>query len=135
MFHTYYNPHSALRHIATMARARFRSKLWNAWSLPFLLTGALTIGILQIVSVHVHQHRLFGPMMATIDGFLQPSTIITGEPHYYMVFSTSCSDLQHWQSMVFFYHAYKVGQPGNVVRFRSSESRFLGTNSPLLATL
>ena len=40
-------------------------------------------------------------------------------PDYYMVFSTSCSDQQHWESLVFFYHAYRVGQPGNVTRILS----------------
>lgn len=37
-------------------------------------------------------------------------------PHYYMIFSSSCVPLQHWQSYLLFYSAYKVGQPGNVVR-------------------
>jgi len=46
----------------------------------------------------------------------QPSS---STPDYYMVFSTSCSDQQHWESMVFFYHAYKVRQPGNVTRILS----------------
>jgi hypothetical protein len=40
----------------------------------------------------------------------------TTSPHYYMVFSTSCSPQQHWESLVFFYHAFRVGQPGNVTR-------------------
>lgn len=40
-------------------------------------------------------------------------------PNYYMVFSSSCSPQQHWESLVFFYHAYKVGQPGNVTRILS----------------
>lgn len=37
-------------------------------------------------------------------------------PQYHVVFSTSCSDQQHWESMVFFYHAFKVRQPGTVTR-------------------
>jgi hypothetical protein len=40
-------------------------------------------------------------------------------PDYYMVFSSSCSPQQHWESFVFFYHAFKVGQPGNVTRILS----------------
>lgn len=40
-------------------------------------------------------------------------------PDYYMVFSTSCSPQQNWESFVFFYHAYKVNQPGNVTRIAS----------------
>ncbi|KAI2495018.1 hypothetical protein MHU86_19493 [Fragilaria crotonensis] len=38
---------------------------------------------------------------------------------YHIVFSTSCSDQQHWESYVLFYHAYKVGQHGNVTRLLS----------------
>jgi hypothetical protein len=38
---------------------------------------------------------------------------------YHVVFSTSCTDQQHWESMVFFYHAYKVHQPGTVTRIVS----------------
>lgn len=48
-----------------------------------------------------------------------PAQTETVEPHYYMVFSTSCTDQQHWESLVFFYHAYKVGQRGNVTRILS----------------
>ena len=40
-------------------------------------------------------------------------------PDYYMVFSTSCNLQQDWESFVFFYHAFKVGQPGNVTRILS----------------
>ena len=47
---------------------------------------------------------------------IQPTT---PEPEYYMVFSTSCSPQQHWESLVFFYHAHKVGQPGSVTRIVS----------------
>jgi hypothetical protein len=39
--------------------------------------------------------------------------------NYHVVFSTSCTDQQHWESMVFFYHAYKVQQPGTVTRIVS----------------
>jgi hypothetical protein len=38
-----------------------------------------------------------------------------GRPRYHLVFSTSCGRQQDWESFVFFYHAYKVRQPGNVV--------------------
>ena len=41
------------------------------------------------------------------------------QPQYHMVFSTSCNDQQHWESLVFFYHAYKVQQPGTVTRILS----------------
>lgn len=41
-------------------------------------------------------------------------------PDYHIVFSTSCSEQQNWESFVFFYHAYKVQQPGNVTRIASA---------------
>ena len=47
------------------------------------------------------------------------SSFTSTAPHYYMVFSTSCSDQQNWESYVFFYHAFKVKQPGNVTRIVS----------------
>jgi hypothetical protein len=37
-------------------------------------------------------------------------------PRYHLVFSTSCGRQQDWESFLFFYHAHKVRQPGNVVR-------------------
>ena len=40
-------------------------------------------------------------------------------PQYHVVFSTSCSEQQHWESMVFFYHAFKVKQQGTVTRIVS----------------
>ena len=40
-------------------------------------------------------------------------------PAYRMVFSTSCTPQQDWESMVFFYHAYKVRQVGTVTRIVS----------------
>ena len=43
-----------------------------------------------------------------------------GNPNYHMVFSTSCSPFQNWQSMVFFYSAWKVKQPGTVTRIASA---------------
>lgn len=38
---------------------------------------------------------------------------------HFVIFSTTCSDQQDWESYVFFYHAYKVKQPGNVTRLAS----------------
>lgn len=46
-------------------------------------------------------------------------TEINEEPRYFMAFSTGCSPLQHWQSLLFFYFAHKVKQPGNVTRIVS----------------
>jgi len=42
---------------------------------------------------------------------------------YSMVFSTGCTPLQHWQSLLFFYYAHKVKQPGNVTRIASGCSK------------
>ena len=41
------------------------------------------------------------------------------EENYHLVFSTSCSDFQKWQSYLLFYHAMKVSQPGRVIRIAS----------------
>lgn len=49
----------------------------------------------------------------------QPPDLST-RPDYHVVFSTSCSLQQHWESYVFFYHAMKVQQPGNVTRIVSA---------------
>lgn len=38
---------------------------------------------------------------------------------YHIVFSTSCSPYQDWMSYVFFYHAWKVKQPGHITRIAS----------------
>jgi hypothetical protein len=38
---------------------------------------------------------------------------------YHMVFSTSCTDQQHWESYVFYFQAFKVQQPGTVTRIVS----------------
>lgn len=54
--------------------------------------------------------------VSTKADFITDSTPI---PNYHMVFSTSCSPQQHWESMVFFYHAHKVKQPGTVTRIVS----------------
>jgi peptidyl serine alpha-galactosyltransferase len=47
--------------------------------------------------------------------------IMTDErsPMYYVVFSTSCSLQQHWESYVYFYHCMRVRQPGNITRIVS----------------
>ena len=37
----------------------------------------------------------------------------------HVVFSTSCHEQMHWESFVFFYHAWKVKQPGTVTRIAS----------------
>jgi len=39
--------------------------------------------------------------------------------NYHVVFSTSCTAQQHWESYILFYHAWKVKQPGNITRLLS----------------
>ena len=41
------------------------------------------------------------------------------EKKYHLVFSTSCSDFQRWQSYTLFFHAKKISQPGRVIRIAS----------------
>ena len=48
----------------------------------------------------------------------EPGLDYKGTP-LHVVFSTSCSDQMHWESFVFFYHAWKVKQPGTVTRIAS----------------
>lgn len=43
----------------------------------------------------------------------------TDEPMHQVVFSTGCTTFQDWQSYIFFYHAFKAGQPGHVTRIAS----------------
>ena len=40
-------------------------------------------------------------------------------PNYHIVFSTGCDQQQEWESYVFFYHAMRVQQRGNVTRIAS----------------
>ena len=49
-------------------------------------------------------------------------------PDYHVVFSTSCSEQQHWESYVFFYHCRRVRQPGNVTRIASGCSETEAVN-------
>jgi peptidyl serine alpha-galactosyltransferase len=49
----------------------------------------------------------------------QPREDASIEPNYHMVFSTSCSPFQDWQSYLFFYFARKVQQTGTVTRIAS----------------
>ena len=41
------------------------------------------------------------------------------DENYFLVFSTSCSEFQDWQSYVFFYYSWKVQQPGHITRIAS----------------
>ncbi|CAB9527465.1 expressed unknown protein [Seminavis robusta] len=48
----------------------------------------------------------------------EPGLDYNGTP-LHVVFSTSCSEQMHWESYTFFYHAFKVRQPGTVTRIAS----------------
>ena len=41
------------------------------------------------------------------------------DKNLHLIFSTSCDNQQHWESLVFFHHAYRVQQPGTVTRIVS----------------
>lgn len=45
-----------------------------------------------------------------------PANPAASEPNQHIIFSTECGKFQDWQSYVFFYHAWKVKQPGTVTR-------------------
>lgn len=47
----------------------------------------------------------------------EPENIVDRQPSYHVVFSTSCSLQQDWESYVFFYHCMRV--PGNITRIVS----------------
>jgi peptidyl serine alpha-galactosyltransferase len=47
------------------------------------------------------------------------SNVEERQPSYHVVFSTSCSLQQDWESYVFFYHCMRVRQPGNITRIVS----------------
>jgi gamma-glutamylcysteine synthetase len=52
--------------------------------------------------------------------FIQPPEFDTdGTTRIHVVFSTDCSDYQHWQSYALFYSAMKIGQSGKVTRIAS----------------
>jgi peptidyl serine alpha-galactosyltransferase len=50
---------------------------------------------------------------------VKPLLTIERDPAYHVVFSTSCSLQQDWESYVFFYHCMRVRQPGNITRIVS----------------
>lgn len=56
---------------------------------------------------------------STVLSELSESTSSRNHPEHHTVFSTSCSSFQDLQSYIFYYHAWKVEQPGNVTRIVS----------------
>jgi hypothetical protein len=59
------------------------------------------------------------PFTGITDTSTASNTSTSAVVPYHMIFSTSCTDQQHWESYVFFYHALKVQQPGTVTRIVS----------------
>ena len=47
------------------------------------------------------------------------SNVESTDVKHHMVFSTGCTTFQDWQSYIFFFHALKAGQPGDVTRIAS----------------
>ena len=80
-----------------------------------LLTALSLPHILDASSVqygpHLEALQFFGSLGASSSA----ESYSNDEP-YHMVFSTSCSAFQDWQSYAFFYHAWKVKQPGTITR-------------------
>lgn len=54
----------------------------------------------------------------SVNAAVQAQAPATDSVHH-MVFSTGCTTFQDWQSYIFFYHAFKAGQPGHVTRIAS----------------
>ncbi len=47
-------------------------------------------------------------------------TLVAGDGvRYHLIFSTDCSEFQHWQSYLMFHSAFKVDQPGTITRIAS----------------
>lgn len=54
---------------------------------------------------------------STLTDTQQPN--ISNDDNIFIVFSTSCTDQQHWESYILFYHAWRVRQPGMITRIAS----------------
>jgi peptidyl serine alpha-galactosyltransferase len=50
---------------------------------------------------------------------MEASELSQRQPDYHVVFSTSCTDQQHWESYVFYYHCMRVRQRGTITRIVS----------------
>lgn len=93
-------------------------------ALVFLLLFLSLLGIMLITALSL-PHILdattsvqHGPHLDALQFFAAAASRRSDEedPTIHLVFSTSCSRFQHWQSFAFFYHAWRVKQPGTVTR-------------------
>jgi len=116
--------------MATMAGTGTSSGGWSRWAIPLLGLAAALVVTLQLITP-LHTINASVQLELSKQAFLmsQPepsssSPIATlAIPDYHIVFSSSCTPQQQWESWVFFYHAMKVQQPGNVTRIASGCSK------------
>lgn len=103
----------------------------------FLATALLILGYYRYTTQHltsnggsgavVHRRGVgnankqqMNPNKLYSHNFPEPPPTDDHGTRYHVIFSTSCSDLTHWQSYLLFYQALKIGQIGNVTRIASS---------------
>jgi hypothetical protein len=80
---------------------------------------AMTIAALYVLHVQTSQHYQNQRESSHKHNDQSSEGAAKKVPNYHMAFSTSCSPFQDWQSIVFFYFAWKVQQTGTVTRIAS----------------
>ena len=99
--------------------------------LTFFIVCAVTISIFVASPWRVTPNSAIAEALGHFRIFenLTTDVALTSQPQYHVLFSSGCSEQQHWESYVFFFHAFKVNQPGNVTRLVSGctkdEERYL----------
>lgn len=103
------------------SRSRHGSSTKRCLSIFFIAVIVLTSTLPYFVTVPLR----FGDS-SNLPDFLRPvpqalTTAAEEERHpaYHVVFSTSCTPQQHWESYIFFYHCMRVRQHGSVTRIAS----------------
>lgn len=99
-------------------------KRGNSLWLLFFLLSTILLGTLLVVGLFTQlgdssAKENADEWLAGGSPHLNAAVSTANVPNYYTIFSTGCHEQQHWQSYVFFYHAMKVRQPGNVTRLVS----------------
>lgn len=118
--------------IATKGASRQGSNFqWAFMMIALFLVGTMVLQIQQIPFetagdalsqskfAFLHPNQQESPVALPYEQRVSSPVINDDSPPYHVVFSTSCSAQQHWESMVFFYHAMRVGQRGTVTRIAS----------------
>jgi hypothetical protein len=93
--------------------------VWLVICIQFYLNG---FHAHDATSDHQQHTQLQRPLQQTVEQIEENNLGVvstTATPEHYMAFSTACSSSQDWQSFIFFYFAYKVSQPGYVIRIAS----------------